>query len=106
VTETELVQKIIAYVKNSGGDAWHVHGSAVQRAGEPDIDGWMPIGPFCIHFKVEVKIGDNQASAIQEVRLDMYRLGGYAVGVVRSVNEFQDLIRHAYLDGLYVRLNH
>lgn len=91
--ETRLAQKCIAWVKENGGDAHHVHGSAAQRAGEPDIDGaiLLPSGSL-IHFKIELKVGDNQPTKLQESRLEKYRRFGYTTGVANSLESFIALV--------------
>jgi hypothetical protein len=91
--ETKLAEACIAWVKKQGGDAWHVHGSALQRAGEPDIDGAIVWDDGSIsHFKIELKVGDNQPSKLQEARLTKWRSLGYITGVVWSLEEFQMLV--------------
>jgi hypothetical protein len=91
--ETALVQACIKWVKAQGGDAYHVHGSAEQRAGEPDIDGavlWED-GSFS-HFKIEAKIHPNTPSKLQLERLRRYSQLGYITGVVYSLDEFIKLV--------------
>lgn len=94
--ETAIVQSIIAYIKASGGDAWHVHGSAEQRGGEPDIDGWIPDYFYperpTYHLKIEVKVPGGTLSPRQLIRLNSYFRAGYVVGVVTSKEEFIDLL--------------
>ena len=97
MTETDLVRTIIKWVKGHKGDAWHVHGSSVQRAGEPDIDGWFPVGFKIIHFKVECKIGKGVVSPIQAARLGKYREAHYATGVAYSLDDFKDIIEEAII---------
>ena len=104
--ETKIVQDIIHWVRKAGGgDAWHVHGSGVQRAGEPDIDGAIkhyPTDfniPVYIHFKVEVKTTTGKVSKIQLYRLETWDKLGYVTGIVRSIEEFVELMReHGYKD--------
>lgn len=87
--ETLIVRACIAYIKSLGGDAWHVHGSALQRKGEPDLDGWLPDGR---HLKIEVKTEYGKVSEIQKYRLDIYKKAGYTTGIVKSVEELKDLL--------------
>lgn len=87
--ETRIVQQIIRWVKEHGGTAHHVHGSAAQRAGEPDIDGALPLDDgSVIHFKVEVKTGTNKPTELQKYRLAEYHRLRYTAGVVTSLDEF------------------
>lgn len=82
--ETKITQDIIKWMKGTGGDAWHVHGSAVQRAGEPDIDGWVKHEEEFIPCKFEVKTTEGVPTPLQLHRLAHYSYGGYCVGVVTS----------------------
>lgn len=94
--ETTLVQNCLAWLKAQQGDGYHVHGSAMQRAGEPDIDGWVPdlCGGF-LHLKVEAKVGKNKPSKLQEKRLEVYGKSGYITGVIYTENQFISLIEEA-----------
>lgn len=92
MSETRLVRACIKWAKAQGGDAYHVHGSAVQRSGEPDIDGWIPRDGGHVHFKIEAKVGSNQPSKIQLKRLRDYARGGYTTGVCYSLEEFIDIV--------------
>lgn len=90
MTETDITQAIIAYIKQQGGDAFHVHGSSVQRAGEPDIDGALFDAKrnVWVHLKIEVKTPIGTPTRLQIFRLQMYWSQGYLVGIVTSVNDF------------------
>lgn len=91
--ETKLVQDIIAWVKETGGDAWHVHGNGIQRKGEPDLDGWWPHpAGGVIHFKIEVKLWPSKPSNLQAKRLERYAKAGYTTGVAYSLEGFQELL--------------
>ncbi len=95
--ETLLVEKLIAYVKKElKGDCWHVHGSMMQRAGEPDLDGAFKTekGNF-VHFKVEAKMPGNVPSKLQTARLGTWSQLGYTCGVVWSLEEFITLLQFA-----------
>lgn len=89
-TETKIVQRIIAWIKACGGDAWHVHGSILQRRGEPDIDGWLPGN---IHLKLEVKTTQGKLSTIQKHRINRYKNAGYIAGCVTSIADVQELLK-------------
>lgn len=104
--ESQLDQMLIAYIKNSGGDAWKVKGGAMQRRGEPDIDGWLPYLDTVIHLKLETKTAGGVVSPLQRYRLITYRTAGYCAGVVRSVEELKDLVQLFYwgrLHGEYLK---
>lgn len=87
--ETSITQAIIARIKELGGWAYHVHGSAMQPAGLPDIDGCLPDGR---HIKVEVKTPTGKPSELQKHYVTMFARYGYITGFVTSVEEFNDLI--------------
>lgn len=93
MSETDLVQKCIRWVKDQGGTAYHVHGSAAQRAGEPDIDGAIPTSSGFKHFKIECKVGDNNPTKLQLYRLREYARLGYTTGVARSLDEFKEILQ-------------
>jgi hypothetical protein len=82
--ETAITRRIIQWIKKQGGDAWHVHGSLLQPAGEPDIDGWLPSEWGNIHLKIEVKTVQGKPTPLQLVKLRKYHKAGYLVGVVTS----------------------
>lgn len=90
MSESELVRKIIAWVKANGGDAWKIHGSEVQRSGEPDIDGALLVKGRFVHFKQECKVGSNTPSDIQVHRLESWARYGYCVGLAYSLDEFKE----------------
>lgn len=90
-TETDIVQKIIAYIKLQGGDAFHVHGSIFQRKGEPDISGEIDIWRGWRHLKIEVKRPGEAPTNLQIKRLRHYHKAGYVAGVVTSLEDFVDL---------------
>lgn len=94
--ETSITQAIITYIKDLGGDAYHVHGSATQRGGEPDIDGWCtPIDnpPINVHLKLEVKVPGEELMPRQRYRLQRYWKAGYLAGVVTSIEDLKLLIK-------------
>lgn len=94
--ETLIVEDCLDWVRKAGGDAFHVHGSAMQRKGEPDIAGWIPkytvLGEGRIHFHIEAKLPGEEPDPIQQERLDDYAKGGYTVGVCHSLDEFVHIV--------------
>ena len=90
--ETTIQNAIQDYIKDNGGDVFKVHGSSMQRAGEPDLCGEIPILGEWVHFKIEVKTPTGVPSALQKVRLRRYHMRGYLVGVVTSVADTSRLI--------------
>lgn len=91
--ETRITREIIKYIKESRGDAFHVHGSSLQRGGEPDISGEVwddKLG--WIHIKVEVKTPEGEPTWRQLHRLKQYHKAGYMVGIVTSITEFRRLV--------------
>lgn len=98
--ETKIVNQIIQYIKDLGGDAWKVHGNNMQRSGEPDIDGWLPssLHPdgLPIHLKVEVKTPIGKPSKLQLYRLKVYKEAGYYALVAVSVDDFRQQMEDDY----------
>lgn len=41
--ETQITREIMSFVSACGGDSWKVNGSSMQRVGEPDLDGAIPV---------------------------------------------------------------
>ena len=90
--ETKIVRAILKFIHEAGGDGYHVHGSACQRAGEPDIDASYPYDGGWLHLKIEVKTSTGKATNLQIHRLGMYEVRGYVVGIVSSVAELEELL--------------
>jgi hypothetical protein len=94
--ETLITEACIDWANRNGGDCWHVHGSAFQRTGEPDICGeFHTPANHWLHLKIEVKLMGQDATRLQQVRLDKYEKRGYTVGVVHSLDEFKEIVKHA-----------
>ena len=97
-SETSIVQNIIKQAKEEWRfDGYHVHGSSMQRAFEPDIDGSVfshELRSF-IHIKIEVKTPIGTPTIGQLIRLRNYHHRNYLVGIVTSYAEFVELI-HTY----------
>ncbi len=89
MNESALVKKIQDYLKTvKDCFSWKEHGGQYGTAGIPDI--------ICCYrgkfIAFEVKVGKNQATALQNITIrDIIHAGGYAL-VVRSVAEVQDVI--------------
>lgn len=95
--ETGIVQACLKWLTSEavGGDGYHVHGSILQRGGEPDIDGSIPDGKGGhIHFKCEVKVPGQKPDPLQQHRLEQYRLRGYLAFWVVSLEEFKRALGH------------
>ncbi len=92
--ETGIVDDIVQFIKDEGGDAYKTLGSAAQRGGEPDVTGeiYIPEMEEWLHLKLEVKTSTGAATARQKFRVELYKKRGYCAGIVRSVEEVQKLI--------------
>lgn len=90
--ETRITQAVIAWIKEHGGDGYHVHGSSLQRGGEPDVSGEIPGEGRWLHLKIEVKTPTGEPTKRQLHRLKKYWTAGYVVGIVTSVDELQRLL--------------
>lgn len=91
--ETRIVRAILKWVASQGGDGYHVHGSGMQRRGEPDIDCSVPRrdGSW-LHIKCEVKTSGNKPSKQQAARLQDYANRGYLSFWVDSLEGFIDYV--------------
>lgn len=92
--EAVIADDIIAYIKDSGGDAHKQLGNAATTGGLPDIAGeWYsePLGRW-LHLQLEVKTDTGEPSDRQLFRLDLYKKRGYVAGIVRSREDVAALI--------------
>jgi hypothetical protein len=102
--ETSITQACIRYIKDAGGDAFHVHGSMYQRANEPDIDGSFPTSDRgWLHLKIEVKTLDGKPTPAQVHRLREYAKRGYVTGIVTSVEDLKEVIANAPKEAVWTR---
>jgi len=93
--ETGIVEDILEWIVFSRGTGYHVHGSSMQRSGEPDVDGSVysyDLHDF-VHLKLEVKTATGKPTELQKYRLRIYHMNGYCAGVVTSVEETKELIK-------------
>lgn len=103
-SETPITQAVIAHIKRGyNGDAFHVHGSTLQRGGEPDITGEIKFDGAWRHLKIEVKTLDGVPSVRQLYRLNHYHKTGYVVGIVTSPLDFEAVLSayHDYWRGIH-----
>ena len=93
--ETAIVRKIINKLRRKRNfDGYHVHGSMLQRRGEPDITGdvWSDELQCWMHIKLEVKTKTGKPSELQLARLREYHRRGYVAGLVTSADEAENVI--------------
>ena len=89
MNETEIVKKIIAYLRTVPGCfCWKEHGGMYGTAGIPDIISCID-GKF---IAFEVKTATGKTTALQERTIErIHNAGGVAV-VVRSVDDVKAVI--------------
>lgn len=92
-TETKITKSILDWLVKVGGDGFHVHGSTLQRAGEPDIDGHYYHPSGVVHIKYEVKIPGEEPTKLQYVRLASYKKAGYFSNWGTSLEQFKEQLR-------------
>ena len=93
MTEATLTRHCIAWLREirRAGRRVHwlkIHGSGMQRAGEPDLLIVIDGRAFFCELKTEL----NKASALQKRRLAQWRSAGARAEVVRSVDDLTDLL--------------
>ncbi len=96
--ETRIVKNILMRLKQDwSGDGFHVHGSAMQRNGEPDIDASIYSERLdqWLHLKIEVKTNEGTPTKLQIVRLRRYHKRGYVAALVTNYEELLKWI-HVY----------
>lgn len=93
--ETGVQKSIQEYIRNIGGYCFKVHGSIYMRAGIPDIICCVK-GQF---VGIEVKDGDNKASALQEAHIRQIKKAGGLAFVAYNINDVKDeLIKLKLID--------
>ena len=81
--ETKLVEKIMNRLKAEGGFWVKIHGGPMQQSGIPDIIGCYK-GRF---VGIEVKVGKNTTSKLQDIVLTELTEAGALCGVAYSIND-------------------
>lgn len=79
--ESRLSRQIMAEIRKRGGFVFKIHGGPTMMNGLPDVCGSYR-GVF---IGLETKLGDNQASPVQRLRIRQIRASGGVAYVVRSV---------------------
>lgn len=93
--ETKIVHQIENWVLEHGGEVLKLHGSAMQRKGEPDLIGSYMLVPFVF----EVKLPGEEPRDNQLYRLQRWRRQGFAAGWGTSLESFFDFINEFLDDG-------
>lgn len=88
--ESKIVDKIEAWVFEQGGEVLKLHGSAMQRTGEPDLIG--AFGPETaypmVHFVYEVKMPGEEPREDQHYRLERWERAGLSASWGTSFENF------------------
>lgn len=92
--ETKIVKTIEAHILENGGEVLKLHGSAMQRSGEPDLIGSYMLTPFVY----EVKLPGETPREDQLYRLQRWRRQGFAAGWGTSLTDFIRFIKAAKND--------
>ena len=88
--ESAIQTQIQNWIELHGGVCQKTHGSAIAGSAWPDL-----IGGMGLPFAVEVKRPGQDATKAQEAMLRIYEANGFITGVVRSVSDFERLMRSA-----------
>ena len=83
LSETNLKRKVIEFLKKNYPDAWVYKASDKWISGIPDLILCIN-GYFCA---IELKVGRNKPTRIQEYVIEKIRSAGGLVAVCRSVDE-------------------
>lgn len=87
--EARLSTKIVKWLNEQPGViARKRHGSAY---GTTDVDIYGCVNGR--HFEIEVKVGDNKPTKLQEKRLEQWAAVGAITGVAWSLDEVKELMR-------------
>ena len=89
--ETQIVRRIIRWLHAEGHFAIKIHGSAMQRAGLPDIIA-------CVkgrYVGIEVKRPGNGPTPLQKLRLQNIRDAGGIAGVAACLEDAVALVNLA-----------
>lgn len=96
-SETILSNNIRDVVESWGANVLKVHGSAMQRKGEPDHIGGIILSAdlyngivddWEIPYAIELKMPGNDATDLQKHRLAEWARVGYATGVAHNLQEY------------------
>lgn len=92
MTETQLSVKVLKYLNSfKRCKAIKIHGSRYQEAGTPDI--------LCCYegktFFFELKVGDNELSDIQDIRISQWNEAGAQCYVCWSLSEVMSIFNDA-----------
>lgn len=95
--ETKIVKQIETWVFEQGGEVLKLHGSSMQRSGEPDLIGGF--GPYTkyggVHFVYEVKLPSETPRDDQLYRLARWEKVYFNAGWGTSLQEFIRFIKDA-----------
>lgn len=95
--ETRLSNKLRKIAESWGANVLKVHGSTMQRKGEPDHIGGIVlsvelyngvIDEWEIPYAIELKMPDNEATDLQKHRLAEWARVGYATGVAYNLVDY------------------
>jgi hypothetical protein len=95
--ETRIVKQIERWILSEGGEVLKLHGSAMQRTGEPDLIGGFGLKTKYagVHFVYEVKLPDEEPRPDQLYRLERWANAYYSAGWGTSLGDFIHFIREA-----------
>ncbi len=97
--ETKIVNAIQQWVNDHNGNVLKLHGSSMQRSGEPDlIGGIISIyegTEYATHFAVEAKLPGELPRPLQVYRMNQWAKVGYWADTVYSLDDFiTKLVQH------------
>jgi len=95
--ETKIVHQIEKWIYEQGGEVLKLHGSAMQRKGEPDlIGGFGKDTQYAgVHFAFEIKLPGEEPRDNQLYRLQRWENAYFDVGWGTSLEAFIGFIKNA-----------
>ena len=95
--ETKIVKQIEKWVYEQGGEVLKLHGSSMQRSGEPDLIGGFGRDTKYggVHFVYEVKLPGEEPRDDQKYRLERWARSYFTAGWGTSLQEFIRFIKDA-----------
>jgi hypothetical protein len=103
MSEKKILNDIMLMATQFGGRLWRNNSGRMQSndgrwiqfgvasPGGSDLIGFMPVGGVPVFTAIEVKYGKTRTTMEQQMFVGMVKTSGGIAGIVRSVEEFEQL---------------